>query len=145
MMRRYPIGPLLAPGASAAAGSGGACTDGKCRVLVVDDNVDAATTLCDALELLACETLAAHDGPDAIAAAKRFSPDLALIDIGLPGMNGHEVAAAIHAILPDARLVAVSGHAPEDDPHRAATSEFSRHIVKPITLSVVREILAELT
>jgi signal transduction histidine kinase/CheY-like chemotaxis protein len=103
------------------------------RVLVVDDNVDAAESLCDVVAFLGHTVEAVHDGPAAVARVRERHPDVVLCDIGLPGMDGYEVAQAIRAEpeLADVRLVAVSGYAQPEDRARARKAGFDAHVAKP--------------
>jgi len=114
------------------------------RVLVVDDSVDAAKTLGHLLKLAGHEVSLAHDGPAALAAAAAALPDLVLLDIGLPGMDGYAVAqrlrAAGHA---GTTLVALTGYGREDDLRRSAEAGFDHHLVKPIDFAQVRRIISE--
>jgi CheY-like chemotaxis protein len=116
------------------------------RVLVVDDNRDAADLLCELLRALGYETRAAYDGPSALVEAARFAPDVALIDIGLPVMDGYELAQRIAA---DAgaratRLVAVTGYGQQRDREASARAGFSAHLVKPVDIDQLRAIVARL-
>jgi PAS domain S-box-containing protein len=103
------------------------------RVLVVDDNVDAAESLCDVVAFLGHSVEAVHDGPAALARVRERHPDVVLCDIGLPGMDGYEVARAIRAEpdLAGIRLVAVSGYAQPEDRARASRAGFDAHVAKP--------------
>ncbi|HEY0477984.1 MAG TPA: AAA family ATPase [Kofleriaceae bacterium] len=103
------------------------------RVLVVDDNVDAALLLVEALDAMGHATLVAHDGPTALARLAEFHPDVALLDIGLPVMDGFEVARRIREQLGAAapRLIAVSGYAAQTG---APDRVFDEYLVKPVTL-----------
>ncbi len=103
------------------------------RVLVVDDNVDAALLLVAALEEMGHTTLVTHDGPSALAQLAEFKPDVAVLDIGLPVMDGFEVAQRIRGQLGAAapRLIAVSGYAP---PTSAHDQVFDEYLVKPVAL-----------
>jgi PAS domain S-box-containing protein len=103
------------------------------RVLVVDDNVDAAESLCDVVAFLGHAVEAVHDGPSALARVRERHPDVVLCDIGLPGMDGYEVARAIRREpgLADVRLVAVSGYAQPEDRVRARDAGFDAHVAKP--------------
>ncbi|WP_322102387.1 response regulator [Paraburkholderia sp. J41] len=113
------------------------------RVLIADDNVDSAASLLMLLELEGHDVRVAHDGPSALALAREFLPHVAILDIGLPGMDGHAVAKALRA-QPDtahAQLIALTGYGQERD--RQATSEagFDRHLVKPAPFDeILREI-----
>jgi CheY-like chemotaxis protein len=108
-------------------------------VLVVDDNLDAAESLADALRDAGHEVAVAADGPSALAAAGSAPPDVALVDIGLPGMDGYEVARRLRAAHPEAppRLVAITGYGQEGDVRRARTAGFDAHLVKPVDLARV--------
>jgi PAS domain S-box-containing protein len=113
------------------------------RVLVVDDNVDAATTLAHLLTLLGHEVVVAHDGPGALARTSRTRPDLALIDIGLPGMDGYALATALRAAgLDRDALVAVTGYGRAEDVRRAKEHGFAHHLVKPVDLAALQRITA---
>ena len=113
------------------------------RVLVVDDNVDAATSLADLLTLLGHEVAVAHDGSGALAMAERTRPELVFIDIGLPRMDGYELATALRATgLDRAALVAVTGHGRVEDVQRARDRGFDRHVVKPVDLAELRRVTA---
>jgi CheY-like chemotaxis protein len=99
---------------------------------VVDDNVDAADSLAELVELFGHTAEIAHDGPTALAKARLNPPDVVLCDIGLPGMSGYEVARALRASPHGPmRLVAVSGYALPEDVARAAAAGFDGHIAKP--------------
>jgi len=115
------------------------------RVLVVDDNADSAESLREALELGGHAVQTARDGPEALRAAKAFSPEVVLCDIGLPGMDGFEVARAFGAdpALRGAYLVALSGYAQPEDRRRAEEAGFRRHVPKPPDLRVLEGILAD--
>ncbi len=107
---------------------------GSGRILVVDDNADAAAMLTLMLEQLGYEARSAYDGPGALAEAARFVPDVAILDIGLPGMNGYELARALKADprLDGIRLLAVTGYGRESDRARALAGDFDEHLVKPV-------------
>lgn len=116
------------------------------RILVVDDNVDAADTLAMALELLGHIVQVAYSASDAFAQAKDFKPDLILLDIGLPDMNGYEVAKRIRDEPwgQDITLVAATGWAQEADRQRAHDSGFDDHMVKPIEFARLVELLEKI-
>jgi len=107
------------------------------RVLVVDDNVDAAETVADALELLGHHTRTAHDGPSALQLARRHGFDVAVLDIGLPVMDGFELARRIREVHPRIRLIAVTGYGQPHDRRRSAEAGFARHLVKPVGLDTL--------
>jgi signal transduction histidine kinase/DNA-binding response OmpR family regulator len=104
------------------------------RVLVVDDNVDGARLIADALEAVGHETRVAFDGPAALAAAEEFRPDAALLDLGLPLMDGYELARQLAESLYGVRpvLVAVTGYGQPSDRERSRAAGFEDHIVKPV-------------
>ena len=106
--------------------------NGALRVLVVDDNKDAAESLADLLRMLGHEADVAHDGPSALAKLGMSAPDVVLCDIGMPGMSGYEVAKAVRAGgNRGVRLVALSGYAQADDVKRAMEAGFDAHVAKP--------------
>lgn len=114
------------------------------RVLVVDDNVDAANTVAEILKLLGSEVRIAHDGLAAVDAAVDMQPDIMLLDIGLPGMNGYEVAQQIRSKedLRQTLLVAVTGWGQDNDKQRAYQAGFDHHWVKPVGLEQLKKILS---
>ena len=114
------------------------------KVLVVDDNVDAAHALAGLLEIAGHEVFLAHDGPAALEAARRVRPDSVLLDIGLPGMDGYEVARSLRAdsTLNQTRLIALTGYGQENDRHRSRSAGFDYHLVKPVDMSVLENLLA---
>jgi len=113
------------------------------RVLVVDDNADAADTLAMVLSLRGYVVRVARDGPAALDAVREFHPELVLLDIGLPGMDGYAVARALRA-RPGAgrlRLVALTGYGRDEDRRRSAEAGFDDHLVKPIAPEVLLQLL----
>jgi PAS domain S-box-containing protein len=117
------------------------------RVLVIEDNVDAADSLRLVLTLGGHEVRVTHTGPEGLAAARQQLPDVVLCDIGLPGMDGFQVARAFQAdeALKRVVLVALSGYAQQEDLERAAEAGFHRHLAKPASPESLEEVLAELT
>ena len=117
------------------------------RVLVVDDNVDGAESLAMLLQLSGHETRTVHTGPDALTAASEFRPDVVFLDIGLPGMNGYEVAKRLRleVELNETVIVALTGWGSEDDRKRAREAGFDGHLTKPVDPAAVREILGSFT
>jgi signal transduction histidine kinase len=115
-------------------------------ILVVDDNVDAAETLAMALELLGHTVRTAHSGSEALAQANALRPSLILLDIGLPDMNGYEVARRIRAESwgSDITLVAATGWSQEADRQRAQVAGFDDHMVKPIEFNRLIELLEKI-
>ena len=114
------------------------------RVLVVDDNPDQAQSLSLLLGILGHEVETAGDGPGALAAAERFLPDIGLIDIGLPGMDGFEVARRLRALpgLEGVVLVAQTGWGQDADRRRSEEAGFDHHVVKPLDLEHLQRILS---
>jgi signal transduction histidine kinase len=104
------------------------------RILLVDDNHDAATVLADSLRELGHDVLVAHDGPTALVAVAEYRPQIALLDLGLPVMDGFELADRLRGEsgLSDLTLIAVTGYAQEVDRRRTAASGFDLHLAKPI-------------
>ena len=133
-----PCAPI-ARGTIRAAGSAG-------RVLIVDDNRDALTLLADALSAVGYEVRTAHDGPEALNAAPAFKPHVAVLDIGLPVMDGYELATRLRAIagLRALRLIAVTGYGQDSDRRRSETSGFDAHLVKPVALDELLLALSDL-
>lgn len=109
------------------------------RVLVVDDNVDAARTLADILALDGHETHVAHDGVSAVESARRLRPDVAILDIGLPGFSGLEVARRLREdpSLADTLLVALSGWVQPEDLVRSREAGFDHHLAKPVSAATL--------
>ncbi len=114
------------------------------RVLVVDDNVDAAQMLGLLLEAFGHEVRMAYDGPTALQAALDFHPDAVLLDIGLPGLDGFEVAKQLRQIpaFKGVVLVAMTGYGLDSDRQRSQDAGFNHHLVKPTDFHGVQEILA---
>jgi hypothetical protein len=113
------------------------------RVLVVDDNVDAAETLDMLLQALGHKTRVAYDGPEALEAFEEFLPDIVLLDIGLPTLNGYEVAQRLRARHgSDVRIIAVTGWGQAEDRKKSADVGFDLHLVKPVDERQLRTILA---
>jgi PAS domain S-box-containing protein len=112
----------------------------RSRVLVVDDNVDAAEVLAEALGLLGHDVVIAHDGPAALAAAKTFPATTALLDIGLPVMDGYELASLLRQVWADrpVQFVAITGYGQETDKEKSKVSGFDAHLVKPVDLNDLR-------
>jgi PAS domain S-box-containing protein len=114
------------------------------RVLVVEDNVDAADTLRTLLEFEGHAVEVAYDGLAGIRSARAFRPDVVLCDLGLPGVNGYEVARELSCddALRSTRLVALSGYATPEDVARAREAGFDEHLAKPVPLDRLRGVLA---
>lgn len=119
---------------------------GESRVLVIDDNIDAADTLRDALELGGRTVEVAYDGPEGLAKARVFEPQVVVCDIGLPGMDGYAVARAMRddPLLRTAALVALTGYGRPDDVQRALDAGFDVHVTKPSTLEALEQLVDRL-
>jgi CheY-like chemotaxis protein len=119
-------------------------TPGRTRVLIIEDNVDAAETLREALELCDHEVQVAYNGTDGLALAEEMQPDILLCDLGLPGIDGFGVARAFrhNDALRGTFLVALSGYAQPEDRQRARDAGFDRHIAKPPRLSALVALIA---
>jgi CheY-like chemotaxis protein len=128
--------PADAPPSEAGAGR-------RLRVLIVEDNRDAADSLRMFLELTGSEVVVAHTGPDGVELARRAAPDLVLCDIGLPGLDGYEVARRIRDEAAGSRpvLVALTGYGGEDDRRRAREAGFDHHFTKPADPAVIERLL----
>jgi two-component system CheB/CheR fusion protein len=113
------------------------------RVLVIEDNVDAADSLREALMLARHEVLVAYRGPDGLEKAREFKPDVVLCDIGLPEMDGYQVARAIRADdqLRNVQLIALTGYALPQDLVKAKEAGFDQHLAKPPSLEKLEEVL----
>jgi PAS domain S-box-containing protein len=115
------------------------------RVLIVDDNKDSADTMELLLQSMGQEVCTAYDGASAIAVAKTFRPEIVLLDIGMPGMSGYEVARTFVSTASEIKpmLVAITGWGQEADKVRAAEAGFRHHFIKPMSVDALRVILAE--
>jgi PAS domain S-box-containing protein len=114
------------------------------RVLVVDDNVDAVESLAMLLRVEGHEVRTAHDGPSALSAAETFRPEVVLLDIGLPGMDGYEVARRLRQEpgLEKVLLVAVTGYGQEEDRRLSREAAIDHHLVKPVDPEALLALLA---
>jgi CheY-like chemotaxis protein/anti-sigma regulatory factor (Ser/Thr protein kinase) len=116
------------------------------RVLVVDDNRDAAQSLAMLLSLLGAEVHVAFNGPEALDALAGYKPDVVLLDIGMPGMDGHEVARRIrqHPEYRDVTLIALTGWGQEEDRRRSRSAGFDHHLIKPADINALQTLLLSL-
>jgi PAS domain S-box-containing protein len=114
------------------------------RILVVDDNIDAAESLGALLRCLGAEVTTAHDGPSALEALRTQEPAAALLDIGMPGMDGYELARRVRAVPHGANLtlIALTGWGNDEDRRRSREAGIDHHLVKPVDLHVLEELLA---
>lgn len=113
------------------------------RVLIVDDNTDAATATAELLSVLGHQITVAHDGPMALRLAAQTEPEVILLDLGLPGMDGYEVASRLRADGNRSRIVALSGYGREQDRRDTASAGFDRHLVKPVTVHTLLGAITE--
>jgi signal transduction histidine kinase/ActR/RegA family two-component response regulator len=113
------------------------------RVLVVDDNVDAAESMGMVLELLGLEHRISYDGATALDAVADFEPDVVLLDIGMPGMDGYEVARRLRSTHPDTgiRLIALTGWSQPQDRERTRAAGFDHHLSKPVDIGALQALL----
>ena len=133
------------PQVQAPAATGATATPGR-RILVVDDNRDSAGSLALLLKMTGNETHVAHDGLEAIDAAATFRPDVVLLDIGLPGLNGYDAARRIRE-QPWGKgivLVALTGWSQPEDRMKSKDAGFDGHLVKPVNYDVLAQLLAEI-
>jgi PAS domain S-box-containing protein len=139
--------PMIPPAPSAARSpktAVGAIRTTKRRVLIVDDNADALASLSMVVRALGSETFDAHDGLEAVESARNLRPDVILMDIGMPRLNGYDAARRIreqpwgHDLL----MVATTGWGKEEDRRRSKEAGFDFHLVKPIDVSAVKELLS---
>ena len=121
-----------------AAGSG--------RILVVDDNADAADTLAEVLRLVGYEVRCAGHADAAVALLDSYIPQLALLDIGLPEIDGYQLAALLRADPRTAgmKLIALTGYGRDNDRALALAAKFDEHLVKPVMIERLLEVLGEL-
>jgi CheY-like chemotaxis protein len=115
------------------------------RILVADDNRDAADTLAKMLKLFGHEVRIAYDGEEAVQVAADFVPDLALLDIGMPRLNGYDAARSIRSQPRGGRIkiVALTGWGQPEDKRRSQSAGFDEHLVKPVDPAVLGRILAD--
>ena len=116
------------------------------RILVVDDNHDSALSLAMMLSIMGHDTRTAHDGESAVETAESFLPEVVLLDIGLPKLNGYEVAQRIReqAWGKSMFLIAVTGWGQEEDRQRSSEVGLNVHMVKPVEPAALERLLAEL-
>ncbi len=141
--------PAFAPSAAAEVGTDDAVharQPGGSRILLVDDNEDAADLLAESLRMLGHDVVVAYDGPSALAILDSMTPQIGLLDIGLPVMDGYELARRIHARagLESLPLVAVTGYGQASDRSAAADAGFEELLVKPLTIGSLTAAVARL-
>jgi CheY-like chemotaxis protein len=113
------------------------------RVLIVDDNTDAADSLAMLVDMWGNETLLARNGREAIEVAERHRPDVVLLDIGLPGLNGYEVCCQIRSREwgKSIAVFALTGWGQEEDRRRSKDAGFDGHLIKPVDAETLRNVL----
>jgi len=124
--------------------AGGACAPvTRQRILIVDDNTDAADTLAELLQMQGHQTCAAYSGREALERVLSFEPDVALLDIGLPQMDGYELAERLRSLprLQGIRLIALTGYGQTEDRQRGQAAGFDDHLVKPVELRALERAL----
>ena len=126
---------------------GGSAWGSGSRVMVVDDNLELALGLARLLKLLGHDVKMAHDGPTALEAARSFQPEVVLLDIGLPGLDGYQVATILRQECCGRRprIIAITGYGHEEDRRRSREAGFDYHLVKPIEFRSLVTLLADTT
>src|SRR6185369_12645763 len=125
----------------------GSAAAGDRRVLIVDDNQDSADSLSMLLEITGNKTFQAHDGVEALEAVEKYRPEVILLDIGLPKLDGHEVCRRVRE-KPwgrDIVIIALTGWGQDDDRRKSEEAGFNGHLVKPVDYDQLLELLGELT
>jgi DNA-binding response OmpR family regulator len=117
--------------------------EGVCRVLIVEDNTDSARILARALELQAHDVQTARNGTEALVVAASYLPHIVLIDLGLPGLDGLHVAKQLRKSEREMLIVAITGRSAPEDVERSLAAGCDYHLVKPIDLGEVNEILSQ--
>jgi CheY-like chemotaxis protein len=140
---RLPVSEAQPPQPHAGPGDTRAGHDARQRVLIVDDNRDAAQSLAMLVELLGNDVSVAFDGAEALDRATAFHPTIVLLDLSMPGMSGFEVARRLREQpgLAPVRLVALSGRSEDEYRRRSAAAGFDDHLVKPIDLPTLQRVL----
>ena len=143
---RLPV--LTRPAVATQAGSDAASDSRQERcVLIVDDNRDSADSLAMLMEITGNKTYMAHDGVEAVEAVEKYRPEVVLLDIGLPGMDGHEVCRRVREQPwgKDIIVIALTGWGQEDDRRKSEEAGFNGHLVKPVDYDELLELLSSLT
>ena len=114
------------------------------RVLIVDDNVDSAEMLAVNLQMAGHDVRTTYSGQDALRLATEYRPDVVLLDLGMPGMDGYEIARRLRELrgVGDLRIVAITGYGEEAHRRRTRAAGFSEHLVKPVDLDGLTGILS---
>lgn len=111
------------------------------RLLIVEDNDDTAQVLQWGLQQLGYEVAIAHNGPLALQLARQFSPDVAVLDIGLPVMDGWELAKRLRGFHTGLHVIAVTGYGDEDDHLRSREAGFTAHLAKPVDIDAIHAVV----
>ncbi|MFL6710023.1 MAG: response regulator [Massilia sp.] len=120
-----------------------ACAAGR-RIMIVDDNIDAAQTTAEILSLMGHQVRAAHDGKAALALLQKMQPDVAILDIGLPDIDGFELGRAVRRQGFRGTMLALTGYGQERDRQKALDAGFDRHLTKPVDLAELQRAIAGL-
>ncbi len=130
----------------AFASESGEGRNAKRRLLVVDDNKDAAESMSMLLEMWGHDVAYAYDGPSALQTAEKWQPEAVFLDIGLPGMDGYEVAERLRELpqAKDAVLIAITGYGQDDDRLRSRRAGIDHHLVKPVAPDTLRSLIDSL-
>jgi len=142
---RLPV--MSKPAVAAPVSDNGSASSTGRRVLIVDDNQDSADSLSMLLEITGNKTFQAHDGLEALDAVEKHRPEVVLLDIGLPKLDGHEVCRRIRA-MPwgrDITIIALTGWGQDDDRRRSEEAGFNGHLVKPVDYDQLLALLGEST
>jgi CheY-like chemotaxis protein len=138
--------PIAEPSSEMKEPDPGPRLSGHAHILIVEDNPDAAEGMKILIELYGCEVVTVPDGLAAIEAARKCDFDGVFIDIGLPGINGYELARRLRA-MPGFKpkvMVALTGYGQEDDKRRALSAGFDQHAVKPLKVEALEQLLAQM-
>jgi CheY-like chemotaxis protein/anti-sigma regulatory factor (Ser/Thr protein kinase) len=139
------VGPDVAAAVESASESAISPSDAALRILVVDDSVDGAEMLAAALSAKGYKTRVAFDAPSALRIAVEFRPAIAFLDIGLPVMDGYELAARLRGLpeLNGIRLFALTGYGQESDRQKTRDAGFDHHFIKPVDLDAIEAVLGD--
>jgi CheY-like chemotaxis protein len=139
-----PVSSSSAPAVSPRGDTAARALTDSCRILVIEDNADQAQTLAALLALWGYEVKTANEGTEGITTAEEFKPDVVLVDLGLPGISGYEVARRLrkHAQLKDVCIVAQTGWGDTNDRRRTREAGFDHHLLKPLDPEDLRAVIA---
>ena len=119
-------------------------SDAQRRVMVVDDNPDSAETMAELVKIWGYDVRTAHDGPGALDCARSFRPHVVLLDVGLPGMDGYELAQRLRAEgLAGNLMVSVTGYGQPEDRRRAEEAGFDHHLTKPVDPDTLQRLVSQ--